>query len=241
MWHCVVATKTLFGFMGLALVLASGQLPAYSIRGSVGPFYSDGPSGSANCELGVWKTQCLWQIDQPGSYASDYLFMKTYDVPMLQSAWIIPVMEAVYVTVLVLGIATMVWQLAAAREGACLQAKAHGWHYCEWALHIFTTLLGVAYPVFVSLYGTNFWVVYENGQGYQLNVLASSDYFYLYVKPGIVVACAGAFLLVVSMVLRCIEACLKRSAPLKTVAVIPEESQPVVGQAINTAAYHTCA
>ena len=243
MWHCVVVMKVLFGFMGLTCVLASGLIPAYSIRGEALGNWTGPAIGGVHCEVGVWRTKCSWWIDQPDTpHASGTSDMKTYDVPLLQREWVVPAMEVTYATVLVLGIATMVWQLAAAREGACLQAKAHGWHYCEWALHIFTTLLGVAYPVFVSLYGTNFWVVYTNDDGWQLNVTTDNDgESNLYVKPGIVVACAGAFFLVVTLLLRYIEVRLQRSAPLAPVTGIPEEIQPVVGQAVNTAAYHTCA
>ena len=241
MWHCVVVMKVLFGFMGLTCVLASGLIPAYSIRGEAFTWLIGTGSGGANCEVGVWRTKCSWWIDQPDTpHASGTSDMKTYDVPLLQGDWVVPAMEVTYTTVLVLGIATMVWQLAAAREGACLQAKAHGWHYCEWALHIFTTLLGVAYPVFVWHYTWYFWVVYTNDAGWQLSVTA--DYpFSVTAQAGIVVACAGAFFLVVTLLLRYIEVRLQRSAPLAPVTGIPEEIQPVVGQAVNTAAYHTCA
>ena len=213
--------EVLFLFAGLTGVLASGLMPAYDINGP-----------GAGCELGVWRTKCSWNTN--GTFD-----LPTYDVDLVQDKWVVPAMEVTYTTVLVLGIATMVWQLAAGREGACLQAKAHGWHCCNWALHIFTTLLGVAYPVFVRQFGTNFWIVLDAGR-WDPNVRPGDNYS-LGKESGLFVGWTGAFFLVLRMLLRCIAACLNRPAPLKTVAVIPEESQRVVGQAVNTAVYHTCA
>ena len=66
--------------------------------------------------------------------------------------------------------------------------------------------------------------------------------------------CAEVFSIIAHLIIDCIEERLKRSArrradhnpgedsaPLTPVTGIPEEIQPVVGQAVNTAVYHTCA
>eukprot|EP00754_Rhynchopus_humris_P030175 Rhum_TRINITY_DN15262_c0_g5::Rhum_TRINITY_DN15262_c0_g5_i7::g.147370::m.147370 len=144
-------------------------------------------------------------------------------------------MEAVYTIALVLGIATMVWQVAAARS-ALLQAKAHGQRHCGWVLPLFTALLGGVYLLLVRHFGTHFWVAYPDNDGPRVTVRTGGDYFPVDAKPGFFVACAGAIFLVTSLLILCIEACLKRP---EAVAVIPEESQPVLGKVVNKTVYHT--
>eukprot|EP00754_Rhynchopus_humris_P030170 Rhum_TRINITY_DN15262_c0_g1::Rhum_TRINITY_DN15262_c0_g1_i2::g.147355::m.147355 len=104
-------------------------MPVYSIPGVT--FADNHPTyaNQADCELGVWRTTCSWTI----GWDSSHIDMPTYNLPFVHGAWVAPVLEAVYTIAIVLGIATMVWQVAAARS-ACLQAKAHWWRHCEWAL-----------------------------------------------------------------------------------------------------------